>query len=288
MQNEFKKRISILGCGWLGKPLAVHLLASGFGTVKGSTTTPEKVQPLRELGIDAYCLSLNPGPEGEGWKEFLSTDVFVVDIPPRSSRQGGEFHPQQMQQLVELLNTNTQPKEILYISSTSVYPETSQILTEQDVTTQAQAASSFMFEAEEILRARHAQGQQVTILRCGGLMGYDRIPGKYVQGKTNLTTGSTPVNYVHQDDVVSLITQLIVEGLPADTFNVVAPQHPSRQEVFVQSCQAFGWTPPTFAEPIEPESFKIISGEKLTDYLHYTFRFPDPLHFLYQAPDKTT
>ncbi len=39
---ECKTDNSILGCGWLGKPLAVSLLDEGFN-VKGSTTSEEKL-----------------------------------------------------------------------------------------------------------------------------------------------------------------------------------------------------------------------------------------------------
>ena len=42
--------ISILGCGWLGKPLALALLNNNYA-VKGSTTSFEKTQHLASLGI---------------------------------------------------------------------------------------------------------------------------------------------------------------------------------------------------------------------------------------------
>ena len=35
------KNVSVLGCGWLGMPLAISLLDEGY-SVKGSTTTEKK------------------------------------------------------------------------------------------------------------------------------------------------------------------------------------------------------------------------------------------------------
>ena len=43
-------KISILGCGWLGFPLAKALLSKGL-SVKGSTTSSEKLATLEKAGI---------------------------------------------------------------------------------------------------------------------------------------------------------------------------------------------------------------------------------------------
>ncbi|RUA14157.1 MAG: short-chain dehydrogenase, partial [Flavobacteriia bacterium] len=45
--------IGVLGCGWLGLPLAQRLVESGF-EVHGTTTSIEKVQQLQRLGIVPY------------------------------------------------------------------------------------------------------------------------------------------------------------------------------------------------------------------------------------------
>ena len=52
------RQISILGCGWLGLPLAKSLLEKGF-SVKGSTTTSEKIIVLENHGIAAYQIELS-------------------------------------------------------------------------------------------------------------------------------------------------------------------------------------------------------------------------------------
>ncbi len=48
MQNQ---TVSILGCGWLGLPLAKALIKKGF-IVKGSTTAEEHLEQLRTEGIE--------------------------------------------------------------------------------------------------------------------------------------------------------------------------------------------------------------------------------------------
>jgi 3-hydroxyisobutyrate dehydrogenase-like beta-hydroxyacid dehydrogenase len=51
------KQISILGCGWLGSPLAKSLLEKGF-SVNGSTTSLEKITVLEKAGISAFQINL--------------------------------------------------------------------------------------------------------------------------------------------------------------------------------------------------------------------------------------
>jgi nucleoside-diphosphate-sugar epimerase len=280
MAHTNRNKLSILGCGWLGQPLAVHLLAEGY-LVKGSTTSPEKLDALKHMGIEAYVASLNPQPQGEHWPELLDADCVVVDIPPRASYQGGDFHPQQMKFLAGLLK-NTSVSKIIYISTTSVYPEVNRTVTETDVVEPTQSAAPALVEAEASLLQLASASRQVSVLRCGGLMGYDRIPGKYVRGKQNMTTGDLPVNYIHRDDVVGIISALLTSDRAEGVYNAVAPQHPTRRRAYEVSCQQFGWEAPTFMTPKVPDAYKIVSSEKISDLLNYRFQYPDPLAFYYQ------
>ena len=49
-------RISILGCGWLGYPLARSLILKK-ALVKGSTTTQSKLSLYQSTGIEGYLLN---------------------------------------------------------------------------------------------------------------------------------------------------------------------------------------------------------------------------------------
>jgi len=190
---------------------------------------------------------------------------------------GDAFYPQQMQRLAQALRQSARQPYTILISSTSVYPETNGEASEGDVTRPDQSAAPALVEGEERIR----ELGNVTILRCGGLMGYDRIPGKYVAGKQNLTTGRVPVNYLHRDDAIGILQTLLLHPQPGEVFNAVAPLHPTREEVYRRSCEDFGYTLPTFAEPTEPTAFKVISNEKLMNALPYPFQYADPLQFFY-------
>lgn len=271
-----QKTVSIIGCGWLGTPLAERLLTAGY-TVKGSTTSADKIPLLRQKGIEAYQLSLNPEPVGD-LSALLETDILIIDIPPKAGKMGDNFHPEQIQQLANALRQSS-VAHVIYVSSTSVYPELSRVMVEEDVKTPDESVAPSLVQAEQYIE-QLAPTCLTTILRCGGLMGYDRIPGKYVAGRT-VDSGAVPVNYLHQDDAVGLLMAIIHLRL-AGTYNAVAPEHPTRETVYRKSCADFGYQLPTFITPEKPVSYKTISVEKLVQATNYQFQYPDPLQFLYR------
>ncbi|MDJ1502670.1 SDR family NAD(P)-dependent oxidoreductase [Xanthocytophaga agilis] len=264
--------ISILGCGWLGLPLAKKLLEKGY-LVKGSTTTTEKLGVLAESGIQPFLINLQPSVaevhQSELY-EFLQADILIIDIPPRTVIHGDEFHVQQIRSLAESISIPL--PQIIYISSTSVYPDNNQVATEETEVIESNA----MVQVEYLLRNISAA---TTILRCGGLMGYGRIPGKYVAGKT-ITTGNVPVNFIYRDDVVEVICEVIEQKKWGVTYNVVAPLHPVRRLVYDQNVKDLGFLPPVYDDSTLP-AHKVISNDKLVQDLKYTFQFPDPVAFPY-------
>ncbi|GAB3798339.1 SDR family oxidoreductase [Spirosoma humi] len=271
-----QKTISIIGCGWLGTPLAEKLLASGY-TVKGSTTSAEKLTLLRQKGINAYQLSLNPEPVGN-LSALLETDILVIDIPPKAGKMGDAFHPEQIHHLTDAVR-NSSVSHVIYVSSTSVYPELGRVVVEADVKTPTEAAAPGLAQAEQHIQ-QLVSPCRTTILRCGGLMGYDRIPGKYVAGRT-VDSGAVPVNYLHRDDAVELLAAVINLSLTG-IYNAVAPEHPTREAIYRKSCADFGYQLPNFVTPEKPVSYKTISVEKLVQATNYQFQYPDPLQFLYR------
>lgn len=276
------KTISIIGCGWLGLPLGAYLSEKNY-LVKGSTTTPEKLNELQENGIEPFLLKLNPQPEGEQIAQLLDSEILIINIPPRISKQKTDAHVEQIGNMLQAVRQSPIQK-IIYISSTSVYPELSREVVEEDVQTPEESASPTMVKAENLLKEFMPQ---VTVLRAAGLMGYDRIPAKYFSGWKGLTTGSIPVNYIHRDDVIRIIETVIEQDIWGDTFNIVSPIHPVRREVYIRNCEEFGFDVPEFVEPPAPQPYKVISPDKWLKQSGYHFLFKNPLDYFYQLPDTS-
>ncbi|GAB2572510.1 Rossmann-fold NAD(P)-binding domain-containing protein [Spirosoma areae] len=270
------KTVSIIGLGWLGLPLANRLSAKEFG-VKGSTTSAENISALQQQGIDVFTLQLNPEPIGN-LLALLQADTLVINIPPKAGKVGADFHPEQLRHLTDAIGQSP-IRHVIYVSSTSVYPELSREVIEEDVTTPDGSAAPALVQAERLVQ-RLSPAKLVTILRCGGLMGYNRIPGKYVAGK-RVDSGLVPVNYLHRDDAVEILVGFIQEPV-AGTFNAVSPEHPTREAIYRKSCADFAYQLPYFIAPAQAIPFKVISPAKLIERTNYQFRYPDPLQFFYE------
>lgn len=274
------KTISIIGCGWLGLPLGAYLSEKNY-LVKGSTTHVDKLAILEENGIEPFLLKLNPQLECKYVDNFLDADILIINIPPRISVQKTDAHVEQIANLLAAVEKYP-VKKIIYISSTSVYPELNREVVEEDVSTPETSASPTMVKAENLLKNFAAD---VTILRSAGLMGYDRIPAKYFAGWKGLTTGNIPVNYIHRDDVIRIIETVIEQNIWGDTFNIVSPIHPIRKEIYTRNCEELGFEMPEFVDPAEPQPYKIISPEKWLEKSGYHFLFKNPLDYFYQLPE---
>ncbi|MFQ5560610.1 MAG: SDR family NAD(P)-dependent oxidoreductase, partial [Nitrospinota bacterium] len=115
-----------------------------------------------------------------------------------------------------------------------------------------------------------------TILRCAGLAGYNREPGKFLAGRTNLPDPEGPVNLIHRDDCVQLTEQIITKGKWGETYNICADEHPSKREFYTSRSLKVGLVPPTFLDGAKYNG-KIISNNKVKKDLDYLFKYPDPM-----------
>ena len=76
-------KISILGCGWLGLPLAKTLIKNGF-SVNGSTTSVDKIPILKNIGISPFLLTLESTKVSGEIDAFLGdSTILIVNIPPK-------------------------------------------------------------------------------------------------------------------------------------------------------------------------------------------------------------
>ncbi|HVD97804.1 MAG TPA: NAD(P)-binding domain-containing protein [Cytophagaceae bacterium] len=270
------KRISVLGSGWLGMPLAEDLIQKGY-KVKGSTTTQSKLKGMLENGIDPYYIHLTPIVQARDIKGFMDTELIIINIPPGTRTRSALFHIEQIEHLMPYLEKSP-ANYILYISSTSVYPNLNREVTEDDVTSPEQAENKTLATAEKMIR--EIPGKQATILRCGGLTGYDRLLIRHFAGRKNLTIGDEPVNLVHRDDVIGIIEEVIRQEKWGETYNVCSPQHPLKKDFYKHLAELHEFEQPEFVEP-EKQSFKIVSSKKLASDLQYAFKFSDPMKYSY-------
>jgi len=102
-------------------------------------------------------------------------------------------------------------------------------------------------------------------------------------GRKNIENPNAPINLIHQDDCIGIILEILhtpeVSGQNDklewnETYNAVAPFHPSRKEYYTQKAIEYNLPLPEFNS--ENLTFgKIISSSKIENVLGYTFAKPN-------------
>jgi nucleoside-diphosphate-sugar epimerase len=264
-------QISILGCGWLGLPLAKALLKNGFA-VNGSTTSDEKLSMLKNSGIQPYLISLSEDETVGNLNDFLdNSKILIIDVPPKLRGSEKENFVSKIKNVIPFIEKST-VKNVLFISSTSVYGEDNSIVTEETELNPDTESGRQLLQAEQLLQSN--SNFKTTILRFGGLIGEDRHPIKFLAGKTNIENPNAPINLIYQDDCIGIILKIIAFDYWNETLNAAAPFHPSRKEYYTQKAIEFNLALPEFNS--ETLTFgKIISSSKVETVLEYTFTKPN-------------
>lgn len=236
-------KISVIGCGWLGLPLAASLVASGH-EVFGSTTRESKLNTLQAKGISPVLFKLGPMPLGKGFNKLFQVDLLIINIPPGRKKHTPEHYEEQIKYLKYLLQQSVVSK-VIFISSTSYYPNTGGIVGVNTPYDLERGSSKAVVRGEAQISEIP---QDLVILRCGGLMGPDRIPGRWFSGKP--TKGAhTPVNYIHLKDVMRVIEDIIVRWPSESVFNLVSSDHPERKKVHEKMAKKYGFDTPVWIAP---------------------------------------
>ncbi len=264
------KSISILGCGWLGMPLGAELLKLGY-SVSGSTTQSKKSDIISALGIIPYVINFSPELSGTNYEKFFQSDILIISIPPGRKSGKADNYILILKNIVQAI-TQGNVSDVIFISSTSVYPDCNTVVTEEDAD-----KNSYLVKVENLLREQSKF--KTTVIRFGGLMGSDRHPGRFLSGKQDVAGGDAPVNVIHQDDCIEILKSIIQKNIQHETYNACAPFHPSRKEFYAKASQLLKLEPPHFSGG-NYSNYKTVSSKKLEQQLQYKFIHPDPLVML--------
>jgi hypothetical protein len=252
--------ISILGCGWLGLPLANHLLANGFA-IKGSTTTESKIELLKKNGISPYLISLKAnGGSGDICGFLADSEILVIDIPPKLRGMETENFVSKIEKLTPFIEKSGIQK-IIFVSSISVFADNNQTVTDSTLPNPESESGKQLFAVENLLK--NNKNFQTTIVRFGGLIGEDRNPIYSLSGKNNLKNPFAPINLIHQKDCIKIIFEIIKMQKWNEIFNAVAYFHPTKKEYYTKKAIELALPLPNFDEE-NPSFGKWIETDKIS------------------------
>ena len=249
-----KQEISILGCGWLGFPLAVSLVNKGYA-IKGSTTSVSKLENLKSEGIIPFLIDLNN--LDNNIQQFLSSEILIISVTSKNI---------DFKKLIQEIE-KSEIKKVLFISSISVYNNTNQVVTEETPTN-----NSELNKIEDLFKLNNTF--QTTIIRFGGLFGYDRKPGNFFPQNKIVENPEGFINFIHRNDCVRIIELVVSKNIWNEILNACAESHPTRRNFFTNENLKLGKEIPLFNEHSTNE-YKIISVEKLKSMLDFNFEYSD-------------
>jgi len=273
-------KISILGCGWLGLPLAKALIHNEC-KINGSTTTPEKLSTLENAGIQPFLIAI-PADLNEDSLEgkifsttmhhFLSgSETLIIDIPPQLRSHSDTFPEKTFVKkiaiLIPFIEKSTIEK-VLFVSSTSIFGEGQKTVTAVTNPEPDTESGKQLLEVEQLLQRN--KNFKTTSIRFGGLIGADRQPAKFLAGKENLANPDAPINLIHQEDCIGIILKIIETNCWNQTFNAVSSFHPSRKDYYTQKAAELNLALPKF-DHSQLSIGKIIENDKVVQLLKYTF-----------------
>jgi len=266
-QVNNKKTISILGCGWYGLELAKTLVQQGH-TVKGSSTTKEKLEILSAHQIQPFLINIQKDKEAHD-AIFFQSDILFVCIPPkRNTAEQADFYDK-IERIINAAKDH-KVKQFIFISSTAVYGDVNSEVTELNLPLPETDSGRSMLKVEHLLKNQKAFTS--TIIRFAGLVGPKRHPGRFFAEKKDIPNGKAPINLIHLDDCIGISLAIINNEAFGHTFNACAPDHPSKQEFYTTASLNAGLPLPVFKN--ELLNWKIVSSIH-TPLLNYNFLVTD-------------
>jgi nucleoside-diphosphate-sugar epimerase len=124
-------------------------------------------------------------------------------------------------------------------------------------------------------------GTEVSVIRFGGLIGYDRNPARFLSGKKDLKDGSVPVNLIHRDDCIAIIVAIIKQQKWGKVYNACSDEHPSRKDFYTKACILSSLPEPIFSEQEPSNQYKIIDSSLMKNDLQFSFKYKSPLDCLH-------
>ena len=291
--KEGLKKVAIIGCGWAGKALAQSLTQDGISVV-ATTRSRDNFPNLVEVGCQPVEFEL-PLSAGEECNWLDGSDAMIIAITPQF-KQGTHDYNVKVAQLTELAVQHG-VKHVVMLSSTGVYQGTAgqvtevtaldlsinkvELLAQAEQAVLSSVANSSAFEND--VDKSNCRNQKATVLRLAGLVGPNRHPSRFMLGKQEVPNAYTPINLVHQADVVGAI-RLVLSGTvgrkSAEVYNVVSDTHPTRKDFYQLACQQLSLEAPTFNEEQE-SSKRIVLGDKIQQ-AGLVLSYPDLMKWLTQ------
>jgi len=272
----------IIGCGYLGTPVAKHWIAQG-DQVFALTRSHDNAQRLRTLGIQPL---LGDVMEPQSLPIFPAVEqvLYAVGYDRSGKYSLEDVYVQGLKNVVHRLPDSVQ--QLVYISSTGVYgQDDGSWVTETSETVPTRPGGKACLEAELFLLDKQAQAAlpRVTILRLAGIYGPNRIPrlAQIKQGQHLKVPSTGWLNLIHVQDAVRVV-DCVISQQPSEHLYLVSDGHPVVRHEYLQEIARQLGAPPVVFEDTQADSAvaqragssKRICNQRLMDEFQLQWKYP--------------
>ena len=254
-----------MGGGWLGLAVAEKAMERNH-SIKVSTTHKEKSTLLKKKGFDAAVVEVSEFDINGEIDFFNDVKLLIISIPPGLRKNPDLNYIAVIEQIINKIEL-TGIEKVIFTSSTSVYGNQAEIITEEsELLGTTEAARQIIAVEKKLLE--HKQFES-CILRLGGLVGPNRHPIFTLSGKKNIPNPLSPINFIHQQDAVSIILHIIENWQGNQAYNAVTPFHPTRINYYSEMAKIAALEAPAFQKSGIVRG--IVSANKVRKDLNFKF-----------------
>jgi nucleoside-diphosphate-sugar epimerase len=257
----------ILGCGYLGRVAARQWLAEGKHV---TALTRSRADDLRSLGINPIVGDVTD----PATLRLPSVDTVLYAIGLDRST-GKSMRDVYLGGLANVLDTLPIPRRFVYVSSTSVYGQTTGDWVAEDSPTEpAEENGQIVLAAERLLRQRFPDA---IVLRFAGIYGPGRLIKRAAleKGEPLATDPDKVINLIHVEDGARAVLAAADRGRAGATYNV-ADDHPvTRREFYCLMSVLLGALAPRFESGPADRVNRRVSNRRLRTELGLELTYPD-------------
>ena len=239
------ENVAIIGCGYVGTALANFWQQQGH-FISATTTSKNRVTELQQLAAQTIVMR---GDNCSAMESLVhNQDTIVVSVAPTANHTVSasiyeDTYLETAKNLAQALNKSSTSKQLIYLSSYSVYGnQNGDWVDENFPIVPTSAKSKILSEAEQILLQSAQENHNVCILRLGGIYG----PGRQLvqmfgslAGQTLPGRGDRYLNWIHLNDIVWAIEFARWNQLQG-IYNLVDDSKLTVRELVEQVCLKYG------------------------------------------------
>ena len=249
----------IIGCGYIGLPLALELQAKG----QAISAWVHSAATAESLGSCRFSRIVTGSVADQKIWAGLDEDYDLM-IHCASSGRGGEVAYEEVFLQGAVMMSAYQPRARgLFVSSTSVYGQIDgSVVTEESPAESATPTSRILQSAEKVTR-----GAGITVVRSSGIYGPGRgvLFDKLKRGEAVFEgDGLRWMNQIHQHDLVAALLHLSAMDIEAEIYNA-SDDTPVTQLDYYKWCAEFLGKPVPPFGPVNTQRKRGLTNKRVSN-----------------------